>query len=413
MIAMDSRPVLRRLDTFVVQDPERGRMLVLRDMEGVSEGVACIPLQLVPIVARFTGDLTVGEIAQAVSADLHQTVATSLVVRLAEALDGALLLDGPAFRAALDDVRRQFHEAATRPATHAGGGYPGERGELGQFLEGACLAHAHPEAAGDALGSVCGVIAPHIDPRRGAVGYGHAYSILRHRMPIEADTFVVFGTSHAPMREPFALCRKGFETPLGTLPADVDAIDRLAAACSYDPYTDELNHKAEHSIEFQAVFLAHILGGRPARIVPILAGLGRQQARKLDPATDARAMELLNAVRALVEERGRRVVVVAGADLAHVGPRFGDPAGPGVEEREALRRKDVRSLELAVGGDAADFWADVVGDCDTRRVCGFAAIYALLRTVRAGVKGRVLHYEQTLDPDEGSVVTHAAAAFFG
>jgi hypothetical protein len=84
-----------------------------------------------------------------------------------------------------------------------------------------------------------------------------------------------------------------------------------------------------------------------------------------------------------------------------------------VEEREALRRKDVRSLELAVGGDAADFWADVVGDCDTRRVCGFAAIYALLRTVRAGVKGRVLHYEQTLDPDEGSVVTHAAAAFFG
>ena len=44
-------------------------------------------------------------------------------------------------------------------------------------------------------------------------------------------------------------------------------------ALPVDPYVDELNHKREHSIEFQAVFLKHVLRGRAARIIPILAGL--------------------------------------------------------------------------------------------------------------------------------------------
>ena len=39
------------------------------------------------------------------------------------------------------------------------------------------------------------------------------------------------------------------------------------------------------------------------------------------------------------------------------------------------------------------------------------AIYAMLRTVRGGATGDLVHYEQNIDPEEGSIVSHAAVAF--
>jgi hypothetical protein len=245
------------------------------------------------------------------------------------------------------------------------------------------------------------------------VGYGHAYGALAAALPDEADTFVLFGTSHAPMREPFALCRKAFATPLGDAEADLEAIDELAAcADGFDPYADQFNHKREHSIEFQAVFLKHARGDRPLRIVPVLAGLGTQQATGEDPERDARVTRFLDGVRALVERRPGKVVVVAGADLAHVGPRFGDPEPYDAARRTALETNDRGSLERATALDAPGFWADVAKDLDERRVCGLAPIWSLLRSLGAGVRGRVLHYEQTIDEGDGSIVSHAAVGFY-
>ena len=65
-----------------------------------------------------------------------------------------------------------------------------------------------------------------IDPWRGAVGYGHAYGALAASLEKDedADTFVVLDTSHAPMREPFALCNKAYDTPLGPIEAKTSAL---------------------------------------------------------------------------------------------------------------------------------------------------------------------------------------------
>jgi hypothetical protein len=407
------RPTLRPVETIVVPDADHGRVLVLRDTQGVTSAHACIPPMLIPIVARFTGELTCAEIAREASGELAQAVTTDLVEHVARELEKALFLDGPSYRKALDDVKKTFHDAALRPASHAGAAYAGNPEELTRYLDDKCLAHGAAPGTRSAK-RLTGLIAPHIDPWRGATGYGHAYAALRDGLSPEADTFILFGTSHAPMTEPFALCRKGFDTPLGPMPADLDAIDRIASKCSYDPYTDELNHKREHSIEFQAVFLRHVLGhdrARPPRIVPILAGLGRQQAHGTDPAKDPKAMALIDAVRTLALELGPRVVVIAGADLAHVGPRFGDPLALGPELREELQKTDAASLDLSAQGDAAGFWKQVTGDLETRRVCGLSPIYAMLQTLPTASRGNVLHYEQTIDSDDGSIVSHAAVAF--
>jgi AmmeMemoRadiSam system protein B len=416
-----SRPALRPVESIVVPDKQHGRVLVLRDTQGVTEGHAVIPPALVPIVARFSGKLTCAEIAREASVEVGVPVAVESVVRLAEELERGLFLDGSAFRGARARVERDFVNAPVRPATHAGGAYHRDPAALGRYIDESCLSRANRDpGAGSAAngapagGAMLALIAPHIDPWRGALGYGYAYGALRAALPPQADTFVLWGTSHAPMREPFALCRKVFDTPLGPVAADTETIDRLAArAEGFDPYADQFNHKREHSLEFQVVFLKHVLAGRDFKIVPVLAGLGAAQSTGCDPASDARVARFVDGVRELVEARPGRVVMVAGADLAHVGPRFGDARAFGAAERVSLEAADRESLARASAVDPGAFWTHVVADLEERRVCGLAPIWSLLRaSAGAGAKGRILHYEQTIDEDDGSIVSHAALGFY-
>ena len=410
-----SRPALRPVESIVVPDKQHGRVLVLRDMQGVTDAHAVVPPVLVPVVGRFNGAQTCEEIARSASEEIGITVPVEIVVRLAEELERGLFLDAGPFRAALARIEREFAQATVRPASHAGAAYHSERRALESYIERGCIAKANGGGARPSNGSkMVALVAPHIDPWRGAVTYGHAYGALLAALPSDADTFVLLGTSHAPMRQPFALCRKAFATPLGTVEADLAAIDALAArAHEFDPFADQINHKREHSLEFQVVFLKHLLKDRPVRIVPILVGLGSQQASGEDPGQNTSITRFLDGVRELVEARPGRVIVVAGADLAHIGPRFGDESALGTEERERLERADRASIERATCLDAGGFWDHVAGDIEERRICGLAPIWSLLRTVSSDVLGRLLHYEQTVDPEDGSIVSHAAVGFYG
>ena len=408
------KPALRPVETILVPDAEHGRVLVLRDTEGVTSSHACVPPQLIPVVARFTGGNTIDEIARDASRELGFEVPVDVVARLADELDRALFLEGPTYRAARARIESDFAAADVRPVSHAGGAYAKDPSELARYLDESCLAKANGAAvhAKAPERRMVALVAPHIDPWRGAVGYGHAYGALSRSLAPEVDTFVLFGTSHAPMRQPFALCRKAFDTPLGPIQADEEALGALARRCTFDAYADQFNHKREHSLEFQVVFLKHLLGDRPARILPVLAGLGAQQASGSDPGHDRQASEFFDAMGEVMADRAGRVLVVAGADMAHVGPRFGDAQPLNASQRKQLGETDRSSLAHAADGDAAGFWGHVAEDLDTRRVCGLAPIYSLLRTLPGGARGELLHYEQTVDPEDGSIVSHAALGFF-
>jgi AmmeMemoRadiSam system protein B len=403
------RPRLRAVETLVVPDARHGKVLVLRDTQGIARGHAVLPPALIPIVARFTGRLTCVQIAKEAARELGGDVEPTVVEEVAKQLDDGLFLEGETFDRALDRVRSDFAHLASRPASHAGGAYPGEKVKLTEYIDETCLKAA---AQTSDRGEVRALISPHIDPWRGAVAYGHAYGALGAALGDDVDTFVVLGTSHAPMSAPFALCRKGFQTPLGTMSVDETFVDELAAAAtSFDPYADELNHKREHSIEFQAVFLRHVLGKRRACIVPILAGLGVEQASRHPPRETAAVARFLDALRDGIAKRGKRVVVVAGADMAHVGPRFGDATPHDAAMRADLDRVDRVSLELAAQSNGTSFWEDVTSDLDERRVCGLAPIFSLLDVLPKSSRGELLHYEQNIDPDDGSIVSYASLVF--
>jgi AmmeMemoRadiSam system protein B len=251
-------------------------------------------------------------------------------------------------------------------------------------------------------------------PRRGGALLARAYLELEgvpdDQLP---DVYFVFGTGHTMVEEPFAITNKPFDTPLGRVDVAEDVVAAIEERCGPSLTADELAHRDEHSIEFQAVALRHRLGAKPFRIVPILCG-GFHALLRADkrPADEPKVETLLAAVdeqaQALVA-RGRRVCFVAGIDLSHVGTRFGDAIDLDQETMADIEKQDRAALDAAVAGDAEGWFDAIAAHGDSTRICGFAAQYAMLRAARPG-QGRLLAYEPS--PEEGgSVVTYAAVAW--
>lgn len=287
-----------------------------------------------------------------------------------------------------------YRAQAVRPPACAGSVYPDAAGPLRRALE-AWLAPP-PGAAPEVVAPPRLVVSPHVDYPRGARGYAHAARALAAS---DAELFVVFGTAHRTPARLFTLTRLDHATPLGVVRTDRRAVDALVAALGEDPLLgDELAHRDEHSIELQAVLLAHLVR-RPFTVLPVLCS---SLAHLADPApfTDPFLAALARALA------GRRVCFVAGADLAHVGPLYGDARPPGREALARLADEDRRTLAFVAAGDAAAFHRDAVRDDARRRICGTAPIYAALRA--SGTGARLLHYEQWSDGRDS--VSFAAAA---
>ena len=401
-------PRLRNIETFPVeQDGER--YLALRDPAGYTPAVVLVPLGLLQVLALFDGERDVAAIQAEVARSAGQPVRREHIESLIAALDDQGFLDSEAFARRRHEVDRTFLDAPSRPASHAGGAYPDDPVRLRAMMDGFFAPPAGPGTAAPFRGGgVGGLIAPHIDFHRGGPAYAWAYRDLAERG--EADLFVVFGTCHAGMAHPFALTRKDYDTPLGPARVDRDFVDALAGRARQDCFGSELAHRNEHSIEFQAVFLQYLYAGhRDTAIVPVLTSFVHEAlARGQGPEDDRRVRAFLDALAETAAASGRRVAFIAGADLAHVGPRFGDPAPISPAELSVIDREDRQMLAAVEAGDAAGFFESVRRDGDRRRICGLSPIYALLRAL-GGVPGTLRRYGQWPDPQ--GVVTFASVVF--
>lgn len=292
---------------------------------------------------------------------------------------------------------------SVRPAWLAGQSYPADPGELRIFLDEILGAVGEIPAA-EPVGCL---VAPHIDFERGGPAYAAAYGALRAAAPAPA-TAIVFGVAHHGGEAPFTLTHKDFETPLGVVPTDTALIERLAAACrGFDPFANEILHRTEHSIEFQIVMLRHLFG-EALTIVPILCGGMFEPGADglVVPAPEATAF--LDCCRDIVREMKPAITVIAGADLAHVGRRFGDDCDVTEDMTARIEIRDRADLACVCAGDPDAFHASIMSDANARRVCGHGCIYAALRAVEGSVSpGEVFHYLCAPDP-VGGVVTCAA-----
>ena len=395
---MPPLPRLRPLEIFPA-DVEGQRLLCLRDPSGMTERLAFIPPVAAALLMLCDGRRDAAEISRELAGKTGIRVSEAQIHSMIEQLDEGLFLDSPRFQAHRSAVLEEFRASPLRAAAHAGASYPGERAGLANHLEALT---GTVERDGAPL-PAC-LIAPHIDFPRGGAVYAHAYRplLLTSERP---DLVVVFGTDHNGVDHPFTLTRKHYETPLGRLETDLDLLEALVRETGEPKrlFADEIHHRTEHSIEFQAVWLRHAFGERPPPLLPVLCGsLPRAVERGSSPRQDPLVRRFLEARARLTA--GRRVLVVAGADFAHVGPRFGDDPW-GAAEKEALAAIDRRSLEACARADAEAFFTSVADENDRHRVCGLSPIYAALASLDlrgAATRGRILGYDQCPADDKGA-----------
>jgi AmmeMemoRadiSam system protein B len=210
----------------------------------------------------------------------------------------------------------------------------------------------------------------------------------------EAQTVVVVGGHLGRHDRALAAREEGYETPLGTLPADMALLEALSAATHL-----EVDEEADNTVEVQLPLVRHFYPGSMAL------------ALRAPPRLDS--FDLGRIIARVALEMGRRVVLLGSTDLTHYGPAYGyTPRGTG---RRALQWvRDENDARMIRAMEALDPAAVVAAATEARSACSAGgALAAMGFSAERGAKGGVLlRYATSHDvhPDE-SFVGYAGVVF--
>lgn len=400
-------PKLRPVEARWITHQEQPALL-LRDRLDLSGRSILVPAPLAPLLGLCDGTRDAGRISSAFQLRYGIPLPPGLVESLVEQLDQALLLESPRYAAALAEALAEYRSAPYRLPALAGSGYLADPEELGSLFVDYLSQVDGDGACGDP--TVRGLVCPHIDFARGGPVYARAWREAAAAVR-EAEVVVVFGTDHMGAPGALTLTRQPYATPWGPLPLAREAVEAMAAALGEEAaFAEELHHRGEHSLELAMCWLHYFLGAQPVEVLPVLCGSFQPFVESEETPSRLSAYEgAFAALRAATA--GRRVLVVAAADLAHVGPAFGDPDPLGPEEKTALARADEWRLAAACSGDPEAFLGALRRDGDSQRVCGLPPIYCALLAL-GGAQGEVTAYAQCpADEDAGSLVSVAGISF--
>jgi AmmeMemoRadiSam system protein B len=403
------RPRLRAVEVIPTEHEGR-RMVVLRDPSGLAEGTMTVSDMALFILSRFDGEHTLADVQREFSQLFGKAVKSEQLEDLARQLEEGHFLEGPAFDAYVAGLVRVYREAPTRQ-TQVDTGLGVELHQLPIALR-AIIEDANASVPD---GRLVGLIAPHLDLRRGWDCYADAYGLLGRAN--HAERFVVLGTNHAGSAPTVVATRKDFETPIGTAATDRDFIERLSRRCGIDLCEFEFDHKREHSVEMQVFFLQYAFYRRPFRIVPVLCP---DACAPTDGEADRGPGGVVRGfAEAIAEEmKSDRVptCIIAGADLSHVGRRFGDDHDLNESFLKQVEETDRRILRHVATVEPEAFRRAIADDQNSTRVCSTGSIYALLTALTRAydpsrLSAHLLRYHQAVDPEMHAGVTCAAVAF--
>lgn len=396
-----AKPKLRPLEPFASTEPG---MIGLRDPSGLSQVVLTLSEAALTILALLDGQRTLFEVQTEFRRQFGQHVSFETLAEIVTRLEESLFLDGPVFEAHCRRLLEQYRSAPARMVCDPrslglGGG--------AEAVFGPVLAEASP-AAGD--GRIVGVIAPHLDYPRGRPCYGRAYAALANQDP--PDRVVILGTNHFGLGSASSVVATGldFATPLGTTRTDRAFLERIEAHCG-DLRRHEYDHVREHSVELQVCWLQHLFGPDGFTIVPFLCP---------DPCgptgtapRDGHGVDLGDFAHLLGEEiagDGQRTIIIAGADLSHIGMFFGDNRRVDGAFLAEVQARDQAILRCIERGDAAAVRECVAKDENPTRVCSTGCMFALM-TALPDARANVLGYHQAVTAAMQNCVTCAAVVF--
>ncbi len=398
-MADETRPKLRKVQAS--PDHQHGQpVVVLSDPMRLSEHAVALPPQVIPLLELFDGTRDFPTLEAAFELRTGVKVGPEYLDSLVSALDEALLLESEHFARAYGDAVERFRTAPFRLPTMVEATYQ-ENPELmervfEEYTDGLPDEGETPRA----IGEVRGLVSPHIDYQRGGPVYAQVWRRVAEAVRA-TEVALVLGTNHCSGQGLITLTRQSYSTPWGILPTAVEVVDAVASALGEDAvFEDELNHRSEHSVEASAVWLHYLARGGACQLVPILCGSFQrfiEEGRR--PGDDEEILRFVDSVKKATA--GRRTLVVASGDLAHVGPEFGDRHPMGEAERSELSNADGELMALIAAGDAEGAFQRVQEDGDRWRICGIAPIYLALRLL-GDTRGEITGYAQCPADHEGA-----------
>ncbi|MCH7714268.1 MAG: AmmeMemoRadiSam system protein B [Chloroflexi bacterium] len=404
-------------------------MVSLQDPLRLGGDGILVPQAVAPLLALCDGTRSLDDLRTGYLLRTGVTLSPDQVGSLIHALDEACMLDNHRYNQALGQAMETYRSGPYRSPALAGGGYPRDPGQLQETMDDYFRRAGDIDGSGaqrDASGvqgagfeeqsdgaRFVGLITPHIDYHRGWRTYAEVWGRMAHAVEA-AELIILLGTDHAGHPGSISLTKQSYATPWGKLPTDPDLVERLADILGEDQaFSQEAHHIGEHSIELASVWLHHVNGGKPKTVLPVLCGgpepyiqATNGESKNGLAAKVWRVVELLKGVVA-----SRPALVVAAADLSHVGPTFGDPAPIDAAGKGRVRASDQKWLEAACSGNSDTLRDHILEHGDPTRICGAAPVY-LMAAILGDARGRVVHYDQCpADDDFGSLVSIAGVVY--
>ncbi len=314
--------------------------------------------------------------------------------RLVPILCGLMLTAVAMADVAIDKKAAQVDQIErVRPAAVAGTWYPGDKAQLSAYVDDLLKGDSHTDGG---QGPVRAIISPH-------AGYEYSGAVAADAYrPVRGQAYsrvLLLGPSHHAGFHGLSIADvTAYETPLGRIPLDMDAIEQLRAFNLVT--TNPEAHRHEHSMEMQLPLLQRAL--KPGwRLVPVLVG-------ELAPEDYVAAAEMLLPLMDSV------TLVVVSSDFTHYGPRFGYQPFPNDDDTATrLKTLDDGSLGYILDKDPQGF-LDYKARTGTT-ICGYRPIALLLNLLPADIKGELVAYNTSgnLTGDYENSVSYMSIVFRG
>lgn len=412
-------PPLKQMIDAVQIEHDGKPMILLRDQEGINQQAMVISPAGFFVALMLDGRNTASDIKNLFAKNTGTMLDDKEIESIVQEFDRAHLLETENLHKKRKEILNNFLQDPIRVPLHLDGFAADDKlkaaAQLGQFF-------TDPKGPGKQFSTsasgapLLGMVSPHIDFHRGGPAYAWAYQALSETTP--PDAIVAFGVAHISPNSPWIMTEKAYATPYGNMTVHPELFEELSGTLWYNSKVDEWAHRTEHSLEFQAFWLRYLWRDKTPPWVPILCSSFERfcddRAPSKIPSVET-AIQKMADVLTQRQARGEKIMILAGIDLAHVGPRFGDQEALTPEIRAKIEKEDRVSLEHALQGDADSFYLSLIADGHWRKACGLTALYMSLRMISAlqGTKksaGELLTYGQADDP-LGGVVSFASAAW--
>jgi hypothetical protein len=384
------------------------QMVLVRDPLGLIKEPVALNEAAAVILTMLDGSHTMADLKLFLARRQGGVLVTTIeVTQILEQLSAFYLLQDERYERARSQIVAAYATEPTRTAYHAGVAYPSDPEELKLELEDIMAIRAGAIPEGIDPGEVIALVAPHMDLKPAAACYAAAYGTVRGAA---VDLAIILGTGHSVRSGSFALTKKDFETPLGTVTTDKDIVEELMSSPGDCVLDNDLSHRHEHSIEFQVLFLQYVLDNPNLSIVPILCGSFRSSLDSYNGPSEIPGVgAFLGRLRGIIEQQKRRCLVIAGVDFSHIGIKFGDPYSGRTLAPDATEH-DKALIDRLCAWDVAGFWQESRRVKDSYKVCGFAPMASMLELLPAA-RGHFLEYDVAYEDAMHSAVSYAAVAF--